>query len=217
MTFKRVPRPWPCRASDERRRACSNDIIEGEWFTRVIPTYPTSANPLRTTHWPRPYLTRFRYVSTIWRIITAYRMHPLTPSMILASCSSARVVRRLPGRFRRTREQYGLFLWIQIYLRHSDYFGSISTLFYSFIGTLSLCAGCKLTHYYATLSLRCCATHFIPSVCLSVRPSVQFFDFVVFLRVFNFYVLFVLCVCVCVFLLCCFSFFNEFFIAALCE
>ena len=41
----------------------------------------------------------------------------------------------------------------------------------------------------------------------------KFFDFVVFLCFFNFYVLFVLCV----FLLCCFSFLNEFFIAALCE
>ena len=45
----------------------------------------------------------------------------------------------------------------------------------------------------------------------------EFFDFVVFYVFLNFYVLFVLCVCVCVFLLCCFSFLNEFFIAALCE
>ena len=41
----------------------------------------------------------------------------------------------------------------------------------------------------------------------------KFFDFVVFLCFLNFYVLFVLCVCV--FILCCFSFLNEFFYCCL--
>ena len=45
------------------------------------------------------------------------------------------------------------------------------------------------------------------------RIVCKFFDFVVFYVFLHFYVLFVLCVCV--FLLCCFSFLNEFFYCCL--
>jgi len=60
-------------------------------------------------------------------------------------------------------------------------------------------------HYLGTVSLNDIAN--MDDVC-------KFFDFVVFC-VFKIFMFFFCCVCV--FLLCCFSFLNKFFIAALCE